>query len=199
MEAFNWLALTYVVNTDEPFHRTVELAASNPEPLTVKVKAGPPACAVEGEMLLMAATGIVLSGVIVKIKLLATTPPLFTDTVAAPGDLMRMALIFAVSWVALTNVVETDEPFHRTVEFDAKPEPLTVRVKEGPPSLAVDGLRLLTAGPGGVMVNDAALLDVPFVVTVTVTRPGAVMRLPAIAAVSRLGLTKVVGTEAPLH
>jgi hypothetical protein len=46
--AVNWLALTYVVASVVPFHRTLT-PLRNPEPLNVKVKGGPPAVIELGE------------------------------------------------------------------------------------------------------------------------------------------------------
>jgi len=103
----NWLALPKNVATGEPFHKMTELAA-NPEPFTVRVKAAPPACAVDGLRLLMFG----VAGPIVNIELLETAPFVPTVTGADPCAAMRVAPTAPVSWVALTNVVGRGSPFH---------------------------------------------------------------------------------------
>jgi hypothetical protein len=64
----------------------IELAA-NPEPLTVKLNAAPPACAIEGFRLLI--TGI--AGVIVNVEPLDVVPFVLTVTVADPCAAIRLA------------------------------------------------------------------------------------------------------------
>jgi hypothetical protein len=59
---------------------------------------------------------------------------------------MSVAGIAAVSWVLLTNVVVRFDPFHLIVELETKLEPLTVKVKAGPPAFAELGLILLNTG-----------------------------------------------------
>ena len=148
-EAVNWLALTKVVGKVEPFQRTVELAVKL-EPVTVRVKAEPPACVVDGLRLLIAVeAGPELALVIVKVELLETLPPTLAVTAADPCEAIRLAETEAVNWLALTKVVGKDTPFHSTAEPAVKPAPLTVRVKAGPPAGVADGLKPVIVGAVG--------------------------------------------------
>ena len=79
----------------EPFHRTTD-AEPNPEPLTVSVKAAPPAVAFDGESEVIDGAGLLM----VKVDPLDAPPPgdgLKTITVAVPGIAMSLAVIEAVS------------------------------------------------------------------------------------------------------
>ncbi len=59
MEAVSWLLLTKVVVRLVPFHRTTELELKL-EPLTVNVKAAPPAVALDGEIEIAVGTGLLM-------------------------------------------------------------------------------------------------------------------------------------------
>jgi hypothetical protein len=72
MAACSCVALTKVVVRFEPFHCTTELLM-NPLPLTVRVKAAPPAVALVGEIEVMAGTGF--DAVIVNARLAEVPPP----------------------------------------------------------------------------------------------------------------------------
>jgi hypothetical protein len=82
------LAPPKVVGSGDPFHKIVELAA-NPEPFTVRVSPAPPACAIEGVMVLI--VGFKVDDEIVNVELLDTVPFVLTVTVAVPGAAMRPA------------------------------------------------------------------------------------------------------------
>jgi hypothetical protein len=76
-----------------------------------------------------------------------------TVTLAVPAAAMSVAGIVAVSWVLLTKVVVRFALFHLTREPTApftgtKPEPLTVRVKDGPPARAEFGVIFVIVGTG---------------------------------------------------
>lgn len=170
-----------MVGKEAPFHRTVELAA-NPEPLTVRLNAAPPACAVEGFRLLIA---VGVPAVIVKDEPPLAVPFVLTVTVAVPCEPMRLVAINAVNWEGLTNVVGVGNPFHRTVELAAKPEPVTVRVNDGLPAGAVEGLRLLMVAPAAAVTVKTELLDaLPPAFTATRKLPWEVIRLAGTSAVS---------------
>jgi len=68
---------------------------TKPEPLTVKVNAGPPAVTELGERLVIAGTG---EGAIVNVKALEIAPlGLATVTLATPGEAIRLAGTKALS------------------------------------------------------------------------------------------------------
>src|SRR5712692_5387245 len=118
-EAVNLPAFTKVVGSAVSFHRMVELAV-NAEPFTVRVKAAPPACAVDGLKLVMVGVG---GAVIVKGDPLEVAPFALTVTVAVPAEVIRLAPIDAVSLLALAKAVGSGVSFHRTVELAANAEP----------------------------------------------------------------------------
>ena len=86
----------------EPLQFTTE-PLTKPVPLTVRLKATPPAVALAGEMVVMVGTG--LGALIVKADAVEVPPPgagLNTVTWAVPALAMSAAAIAAVNWVALT-------------------------------------------------------------------------------------------------
>lgn len=90
-------------------------------------------------------------------------------------------------------------PFHCTVAAESKFDPLTVRVKTGPPAAVALGLSELIVG-GGLMVKGAALCEVtPLSITVTVAEPGVAIRVPGTAAVNWVAPPKVVLSVVPFH
>ncbi len=160
-----------------------------PLPLTVSVKAAPPAVREVGLMLEIAGTG---GSLIVKVWALEVPPAgagLNTVTVAVPAAAMSEAGIAAVSRVEETYVVVRLAPFHWTTEPELKPLPLTVSVKAALPEYAVVGLRLFVVGKGLLIVKVWAL-EVPppgaGLNTVTVAVPAVAMSAAAIAAVNRV-------------
>ena len=87
----------------------------------------------------------VLTGGNLKIWGSDAPPPgegLNTVTRAAPAEAMSFAGMSAFSCSRLTKVVFRSSPFQRTFEVETKLEPLTVRVKAGPPAFTLRGLRL---------------------------------------------------------
>ena len=128
------------------FQSTTEVLA-NPEPFTVNVKSPVPAGVADGESELRLGTPPVISNV----KALEVPPPgegLNTVTEALPVLATSEAVIEAVNWVALTNVVVRLEPFHRTTELEMKEEPVTVSVKSASPAFALVGLSDVILGTG---------------------------------------------------
>jgi hypothetical protein len=145
-EAVNWLALMNVVGTEVPFHITVA-PDTKLDPFTVRVNAAPPAVAEFG---LRLDSESVPDGLIVNVNAFDVAPPGFcTVTFAVPCEAMRFADTDAVSWLALTKVVEMADPFHCTVDPLTNPEPFTVRVNAGAPAAAEFGLRLDSEGGTG--------------------------------------------------
>src|SRR5712691_7225924 len=175
------------------------------EPVTVRVKAGPPCSALLGEREERAGTG--LRAVMVKATAAEVPPPgVGVNTVigAEPAVVRSLAGILAVSWVALTKLVVRVPPFHRTTEAGTKPLPVTARVKAGPPCSALLGESEESAGTGltAVMVK-ATAAEVPppgvGVNTVTGAVPAVVRSLPGMLVVSWVALTKVVVRMPPFH
>ena len=88
---------------------------------------------------------------IVKVRAFEVAGPGFsTVMLAVPCVAISAAGIAAVNWELLTNVVVRFAPFHLTVEFETKLEPLTVNVKSDPPAIAELGLRLFRTGAEAV-------------------------------------------------
>ena len=86
-----------------PFHRTFEVE-TKPVPVTVRVKADPPAVAELGEMEVRVGAGL-FGAVMVNVFAKEVPPPgvgLKTVTLAEPAVAMSVAGIAAVSWVAET-------------------------------------------------------------------------------------------------
>jgi hypothetical protein len=130
--ALNRVEETYVVVRLAPFHWTTESVAK-PVPLTVSVKAAPPAVRDDGLMLEIAGTGGLL---IVKVRALEVPPPgagLNTVTWAVPATAMSAAVIAAVNRDEATYVVVRLAPFHWTTELELNPLPLTVSVNAALP------------------------------------------------------------------
>jgi hypothetical protein len=105
------VVLTNVVVRFAPFHRTTELLM-NPLPLTVSVKAAPPAVALEGEIEVMAGTGA---------RGLVIVPPVPVIATALPDD-DTAALLATPTDVLATpapavKVTTATVPFGITVEF----------------------------------------------------------------------------------
>src|SRR5438552_16680242 len=120
MAAVTCVPLTKVVVRAAPFHCTTA-----PEtkllPLTVSVKAAPPAVALFGTRVVRVGTGLV--EVIVTLRALEVPPPgagLTTVTGAVPAAAMSLAGMAAVSAVTLTKAVGHAEPVHWTTEPDRK-------------------------------------------------------------------------------
>ncbi len=130
MEAVSFVLLENVVVRAAPFQFTTE-PVTKFEPLTVSVKAGPPAVALLGEIELIAGTGLLMVNVIA----FDVPPPgatFTTVTEAVPAVLMSNEGTAAVTLVLLTKVVVKAELFQCTFEAETKFDPLTVSVTEAP-------------------------------------------------------------------
>ena len=89
------MLLTKLVVRSDPFHRTTD-PETNPEPLTVSVKARPPAVALDGESEVIDGAGLLM----VNVAPLDVPPPgagLNTVTVAVPVVAISLARIDVVS------------------------------------------------------------------------------------------------------
>ena len=208
--AVSWVLLTKVVVRSAPFQRTTELLMKF-VPLTVNVNAAPPAVSELGLTLLMVGVGFVC--VTVKLNALDAPPPppppaeagLNTVTCAVPALAISAAVICAVSWVALPNVVLRSAPFQRTTELLMKFVPLSVNVNAAPPAKAELGLRLASVGAGfagTVMVKLAAAEAPPpgaGLNTVICAVPVLAMSVAGICALNVVALPKVVERSAPFQ
>ena len=110
-----------------------------------------------------------------------------TVTYAVPAEAISVARIAAVAWVAETTVVVRSAPFHRTLEPETKPVPLTVRVNPAPPAVADEGESEVMEGVGLLTVN-VFPVEVPppgaGLKTVMVGVPAVAMSVAGIEAVS---------------
>jgi hypothetical protein len=100
-------------------------------------------------------------------------PGVDTVMLARPEALISDAKTASVNWVALTNVVVLDVPFHNTVEPEVNPLPFTVKTIPVDPATITAGVRLLTIGPPGTRAA-----------TVTVTAAALLVGVAALASVT---------------
>src|SRR6267143_2550975 len=198
--AVSWVALTKVVVRAAPFHCTPE-PLMNPVPFTVRVKSAPPKSVLDGDSEEIVGTALLIANVCA-----AEVPPpgveVTTVTEAVPVVAMSAAVIAAVSWMALTNVVVRAAPFHCTVLPLTKPLPLTVSVKAAPPAVALVGDTDVSVGAGLFSENACAAVVPPpgvGVTTVTLAVPAVAMSAAVMAAVSWVALTKVVVRVLPFQ
>ncbi len=146
MAACKELLETNVVGRAEPFHSTVE-DDTKLFPVTVNVKAAPPAIADPGVNNVIVDTAVV----IVNVRAAEVPPPgegLSTVTLAVLTALMSAAVMAACKLVLETNVVDRVLPFHWTVDVGMKFVPVTVNVKLAPPAPADVGFMDATVGEG---------------------------------------------------
>ena len=195
-DAVIWFASTNVVDRAVPFQKTV-VPAVNPPPFTVRLKAGPPAVADEGERPLSTRGACVItndSGVG------EIWPGADTLTEAVPANAIRLAGIAAVSCVALPKVVDTAEPFHVTAVLAVNPEPFTVSVNPGLPDTTVAGDRPVSAKGACVMTNDSGTGEVwPDCCTSTEAVPASAIKLAGTVTLSCAAETNVVVNDDPFQ
>ena len=126
---------------------------TKPVPVKVNVNAAPLTVAVAGaiEVSVGPETALIVN------DRLPDVPPagagFVTVTVAVPAVAMSAAVIAAVNFVVLTNVVVLAAPLNFTTDVDTKPVPFTVRVKAAPPAVALVGERDVSVGAGLLMVK----------------------------------------------
>jgi hypothetical protein len=128
-----------VVVRSRAFQRTTEVGTKL-LPVTVRVKAEPPAIVDAGERLELVGEGLL----IVRVRAFEETPLVATVTWAVPARAMSVAEIAALSRAAETKVVVRLLPFHCTTDPVVNPDPFTVRVKAAPPAVRVAGLILVS-------------------------------------------------------
>ena len=121
-------------------------------------------------------------------------------TLALPAEARSAAGMAASSSVPETNVVVLSELFHRTFEPLMKLLPSTISVKEGPPAVPQEGLRLMMAGWGPRISNVIALERLPSGLnTVIGAVPAMATSAARIFARSWVADTKVVTRSEPFH
>ncbi len=118
---------------------------------------------------------------------------------AVPAVAIRAAGTAAVSWLALTNVVDSPEPFHRTADPETNPLPLTVSVKGGPPAVALAGIRDVRTRVGLLMTKLELSDGVPPDTTVIAAVPAPAIKAAGTTAVSWPAFTNVVDSAEPFH
>jgi hypothetical protein len=119
--------------------------------MTVRRKPGPPAAAPAGLSDASVGGGIT---VMVNVNAFVGPPPgggVKTVTGTVPPAAMSLAAIFADSWLLATKVVGRSLPPQRTTDADTKFEPVTVKVKSGPPAAFVVGDIEVSVGAGFVV------------------------------------------------
>ena len=124
-----------------------------------------------------------------------------TVTVAEPAAATSEAGTWAVSCVALTKVVASDEPFHSTVAPEVKFEPETVRANALLPTVVEVGDREVRAGgEAGRMVKTAGKPGLALGLTIVMLAvPGVAMSEAGTWAVNCVELTNVVTSGVPFH
>jgi hypothetical protein len=169
-----------------PFHCTTE-QGNKLLPFTERMKAAPPAAALEGASEPIDGTGKDVGAVIIKGRELELATELETKTFTVPREAASAYVMAAVSCVPLTNVVGRGEPFQFTTVSLVKIVPVaafTVRVKPVALQYGVEAIGIEVveveaesdAMARGEIVNEIAA-DVPppgvGVNTVTGTDPAA--------------------------
>jgi hypothetical protein len=182
-----------------PLKRTSE-ALTKLVPLTVITNAPFPAMLFGGESVLIDGAALLT----VKVTALELPPPgagLKTVITGVPATATSVAVICALNWEELINVVLWSLPLKRTSELLRKPVPLTVSVNPLAPAIAVVGARLLIEGTG-LTTEKASVADVPPPGAGLETAIGNVPVAPIsdgrVTAVNCVGLTKVVARASPL-
>ena len=156
--AVTCVALTTVVVAAVPLKLTTEDELKF-VPLTVNVKAAPPASALDGESDVIVGTGLfTVNGEAPEVP-----PPgagLVTVTLNVPAAAMSAAVIAAVTCVEFTNVVVLEFPLKFTVAPVTKPVPLTVSVNPAAPAIALVGEIVVIVG-GGFVTGKMTVVEVP--------------------------------------
>jgi hypothetical protein len=159
-------------------------------PVTVKVNPAEPTITLGGDSAVATGTGLST----VNVSPPEAPPPgvgFDTFTCTLPAVATSAAVMAAVTFVLLTNVVVRLLPPHSTTAPFTKLLPLTVSVKAPLPAITLVGDSDVAAGTGLPMVNVMALEVPPSgagVITVTLAVPGVAMSAAVIPAVSEVAL-----------
>src|SRR5437667_291784 len=146
--AWSWVALPNVVVRSAPFQRTTD-EPMKLLPVTLSVNAAPPATTVLGDR--EVSVGLGFGAVIVNVCALEAPPPgvgVNTVTDAVPPAAMSAVVIWACSWVLVTNVVARSLAFHRTTDELMKLVPVAVSVNPAPPAIMLVGAMDVSVGLG---------------------------------------------------
>jgi hypothetical protein len=177
----------------------------NPVPVTISVKAGPPAVACDG------VSAVTTGGPVemVKDKLVDCPPPgagLDTVTAAVPDCTRSLARMAAVTTDELTKVVTRALLFQFTTAPLTKFDPLIVSVKAGLPAVALLGCKEDSTGARFCVTDwtvKFAALEIPppgaGLDTVTGNVPAVATSAALIVAVNCEALLYLVGRALPFH
>jgi hypothetical protein len=158
IEAVTCVAFTNVVVLAVPLKFTTEDELKF-VPLTVNVKAAPPANVLVGESDVSVGNGLfTVNGEFPEVP-----PPgagFVTVTLKVPAVAMSPARIAAVTCVEFTNVVVLATPLKFTVAPVTNPVPLTVSVNPAPPAIALVGAIVVMTG-GGFVTGRLTVPEVP--------------------------------------
>jgi hypothetical protein len=199
-EAVTDAELTNVVTSGEPFQFTTEVLTKL-VPVSVIVKAVPPAVAELGERAKLPGNGLLIT----KLSPLDVPPPgvgLTTVTVGDPPVATFAVGTAADSDVLLLNVVTSAVPFQSTVEVLTKPLPVTESENPDWPAVKEFGEMDVSVGVGLLTVNVCAV-DVPpagrGLNTVTEFEPAAVKSAAGTVAVRVVVFVKEVLSGVPFQ
>jgi hypothetical protein len=133
------------------------------DPLTVSVNPPLPAKTLVGDTELIVAMGLSAALMVNVAEPLVPPPGVGLKTVieGVPAATRSDVRMLAVTWVALTSVVERGLLFNSTTELLLKFVPFTVRVKPTSPAVLVVGEILLNVGDGLLTVKVAEPLVPP--------------------------------------
>jgi hypothetical protein len=203
---------TNVVVRGLPFQFTIEHGTKLPPfvlvPSTVSMNAALPVLPLfAGTSVAITGTGSgVVGAVMVKGDDKDVVVELDTVTFTAPGKAVSVAVIAAVSCVALTNVVGRGEPFQFTTRPFTKFVPFTISVMPAGLHAGVDGSNIVDSKTdvivGATIENEIAFDVVPPVAgveTATCADPTAAISAAVIVALSCVALRTAVVRLAPFQ
>lgn len=198
--AVNCVALTYAAVRAAPFQFTAA-PLTKFDPLTVSVKAAPPATALDGDSPLIVGLGLLTVNVCAP----DVPPPvggLYTVTCAVPAAAKSVTRTKNDNSVLLVNNVVRSLPFQRTTEALVKPLPVTVTCSGVlvPASALLGESEVMIGGGLGSMVNVSAFeIPPPALRTVTCAVPAAAKSPAGIVAESEVADCSVVVRSLPFQ
>ncbi|MRR38627.1 hypothetical protein EG829_29060, partial [bacterium] len=192
--ADNWVAPRNVVWSAAPFHRT-SISCTNPVPVNVIEKDGPPARATSGVTEVTSGRART-NGTAFEIAPLGRA----TVIITVEGAVARVAGTFACNCTELTNMLSSVVFAQRTVAPLMNPEPVTTILKLPLHAVAMEGNTFVTAAPEPTTVT----VNVPDVAPQGVAAetnpcPGTEISAAGNTAASRVEETKVVWRMVLFH